>query len=298
MRIFDTRGFSFALLLVSIGLSPRIGSAGMIATEVESNNIFTTRQVIGPGYTQVQGALGPLDPTNVDFSFASFFGSGGVDFFSIPGQIPGTPYFAWTDNGDSTPDTILGTFGENGNVSTLIESSDDAGPGAPLSSALVGFVTGDGEINLGVTGYPDFGFTGAHAQSGDYDLFVTYDISGLNDVDIFQFDGLNPGSTYIAEILEAEFDSVLGLFNSGGRIQDTDDDGGVGLLSRLEIVVPPSGSINLAVSAYSDFLFNGDHSSTGSYTLDLARVVPEPSSLAIWGLGCAVFPGLRRRRTA
>ena len=77
-----------------------------------------------------------------------------------------------------------------------------------------GFVNGDGTINLGVSGYPDRTFIGDHDRSGEYDLFVTYDVSGLRDVDIFQFNELDPGTSYIAEITSASFDTVLGLFGS------------------------------------------------------------------------------------
>jgi hypothetical protein len=287
--------FAMALFLSVCGTQPSDALAGLIVTEVESNNRVSLRQQLPGGVMEVRGSLAESAPPVPVFSFNSVLNSGAVDFYSIPGQTAGTPFFAWTDISNSGVDTYLGTFATNGIASTLIGANDDGGVG--LASALGGTVNGDGTINLGVSGFPDSTFIGDHQQQGEYDLFVTYDAPLPSDVDIFQFNDLYPGLTYIAEITSASFDTVLGLFNQGGSLEQTDDDGGVGLLSRMEIVAS-SPSIILGVSAYSDFSFNGDHTSSGEYVLSFQAVVPEPGSAVIWGLGCVAIIGRRRRNSS
>ena len=113
---------------------PNVSVAGLVVTEVESNNRFSLRQQLPGGVTEVRGTLGSSRIRR----FPIFRSMGArfriVDFYSIPGQTPGTPFFSWTDNRNSGVDTYLGTFGTNGVASTLIDSDDDGGDG--LASAL------------------------------------------------------------------------------------------------------------------------------------------------------------------
>ena len=58
----------------------------------------------------------------------------------------------------------------------LTSFNDDRGSrtnvGTALASAMSGFTNPDGVIRLGVTGFPDINFVGAHFQNGNYELFV------------------------------------------------------------------------------------------------------------------------------
>ncbi|MCA9263408.1 MAG: PEP-CTERM sorting domain-containing protein [Planctomycetales bacterium] len=70
-------------------------------------------------------------------------------------------------------DLVLGFFTDN-TYTTLIDSDDDSSSsGNGLASGLTGLsVNADGSIPLQVTGFDDFGFTGAHTEAGEYDVLV------------------------------------------------------------------------------------------------------------------------------
>ena len=285
--------FSAVLAACLCGALPQYSTAGLIVTEQEPNTTFSTREQLPRGTMGVQGALGS-GSLNADFSFSDALSPNVADFFTISGQLPGRPFRAWTDNSASGTDTVLATLGIHQDPGSIIDTDDDSGGG--LASALNGVVQGDGSINLGVSGFSDFGFVGDHSQQGEYDLFVSYDTGIEGDVDIFQFNGLAAGYDYVAEVTSASFDTVLGLISSAGGIIETDDDGGVGLLSRLEFEVSAEGTAIIALTAYSDFSFNGDHTRSGDYALSFVPVVPEPASAAIWGAGAIALTLIRRRK--
>ncbi len=92
---------------------------------------------------------------------------------------------------------------------------------------------------------------------------------GGDDVDYYRFKA-NQGQTLIAEILSGQLDTVVGLYNRNtGVLIDVDDDGGAGLLSRLQVVIPEAGEYALAVSTFPDFDFDGDGGGSGGrYVLD------------------------------
>lgn len=88
------------------------------------------------------------------------------------------------------------------------------------------------------------------------------------DVDYFRFNA-NGGQSLIAEVIGGTLDSVMGVFDEYGNLIATDDDGGVGLLSKVIVELPVSGEYTLAVSTFPDYDFNGDGSSGGRYVLDV-----------------------------
>jgi hypothetical protein len=93
------------------------------------------------------------------------------------------------------------------------------------------------------------------------------------DVDYFKVKNLRAGKTLIVDLLSGQFDSVLGIFDSAGNQLAVDDDGGLGLLSRIEFVIPADGTYFIAVSAFDDFDFTGDGNTdpvfgVGRYVID------------------------------
>jgi hypothetical protein len=117
--------------------------------EVEPNNSFATRQFLPSGTNTVEGSLSPRD----------------TDFFTFSGLDAGSRFSAEITSG--TFDSILGFLDDSGNI---LATDDDSGEG--LLSLLRGTVPASGRLNLGVTGFADFGLTGAHSQSGSYTLSV------------------------------------------------------------------------------------------------------------------------------
>jgi len=190
-------------------------------------------------------------PTS-DFTVTDAVISGAIDCFSFDatsvGGAAGEIFFAATDNdiGGPNPDTMLASFSAAGcNIANLLVFNDDGSPlGDFLASSITGFVNPDGFIYLGVTGFNDAGFSGAHSQSGPYDLSVvvggdgndalgeaelvasslftspeptevtprpgsvTATISGTgggNDVDYYQFSFCNEDTSFIADMDNTPF---------------------------------------------------------------------------------------------
>ena len=93
------------------------------------------------------------------------------------------------------------------------------------------------------------------------------------DVDYFEVRNLRAGKTLIVDLLSGQFDSVLGIFDASGNLLAVDDDGGLGLLSHIELEVPANGTYFIAVSAWDDFDFTGDGNTdpifgVGRYVID------------------------------
>jgi hypothetical protein len=94
------------------------------------------------------------------------------------------------------------------------------------------------------------------------------------DVDYFRVRKLREGQTLIAETLSGQIDSVLGIFDAGGNLLAADDDGGLGVLSRVELEIPADGTYFVAVGTFPDFDFSGDGNTdptfgVGRYVLDV-----------------------------
>jgi hypothetical protein len=165
--------------------------------EVEPNNSLATRQFLPSGTNTVEGSLSPGD----------------TDFFTFSGLDAGSPFSAEITSGSF--DSILGFLDDSGNI---LATDDDSGEG--LLSLLSGTVPASGRLNLGVTGYADFGLTGAHSQSGSYTLSVvpsyTYTYTAREVPFIFQ-DISGIGTRVLAGTDDATTSASLGFnFNFYG----------------------------------------------------------------------------------
>lgn len=144
-------------------------------------------------------------------------------------------------------------------------------------------------------GVLDFGPLSNPAWAGgSYDLEINNFFGPPSDVDFWRFGGLPPGAVFDAEIIGADFDTVLALYNASGEAVAADDDGGVGVLSRLAGLTPASGEVVLAVTAFPDYGFAGVHSVNGQYELRLT-VIPEPGTVTVM-LAAALTVSRRRGR--
>ncbi len=214
------------------------------------------------------------------------------------------------------PDTYLGIRSPLGEIVLVDDDNSILGDG--FASGLNGVSIETDSIEFAVTGFGDGGFTGAHQESGQYEVFIDVfdssstlinsfsevstlapgvvdefdysdptwlggtfnvnvnNINGHNDIDFFTFTGLDPGAAFAARTSHIEsstVDTVLGLFDDTGTLVTSDDDGGGEKLSLIEGIVPPSGSLTLAVTGFGDLDFQGYHSRTGAYGLDVTQVV-------------------------
>ncbi|HWN08261.1 MAG TPA: PPC domain-containing protein [Pyrinomonadaceae bacterium] len=92
-----------------------------------------------------------------------------------------------------------------------------------------------------------------------------------NDVDFYRFN-VSAGDIVAIETVPGlqTMDTIIGLFDSGGNLLLADDDGGVGLLSRLLVQFNVAGTYSVAVSTFDDFDFNGDGTDFGRYVLNIS----------------------------
>ncbi len=100
---------------------------------------------------------------------------------------------------------------------------------------------------------------------------------GNTDVDIFRFEVVSPSNVNIEVISNAsnpdDFDSFLRLFDASGNELISDDDGGEGLFSEIDIELDP-GTYFVGVSGFNNSNYNpniagsGVAGETGNYALD------------------------------
>jgi hypothetical protein len=102
------------------------------------------------------------------------------------------------------------------------------------------------------------------------------ELSTPDDVDFFRFKA-KAGDVIVAEILNSQIDTVLGLYHrASGSLLAVDDDSGPGPLSRIRFRVPVDGEYAIAVSSFPDFEFDGGgEGGIGRYILEI-RVEPPP----------------------
>lgn len=127
-----------------------------------------------------------------------------------------------------------------------------------------------------LSAYPAYGIPETEPNSSFVDRQVlSFNISSVNgsispgDVDFFTFTGLEVGEIFVAEVIQGNFDSILGLLDDEGTLLEVNDDGGTNLLSRIAGVIPDSGNINLGLTGFPDFSLIGDHFQLGDYELSV-----------------------------
>lgn len=244
-----------------------------------------------------------------------FVPAGGIGSAGI-GLGAGTRYTFF--NFGTNDDTVMRIL-DPGAVEVV--NDDDNGPNVSSGFSFVAGATG--AYNIQLSRFPDFAFAGnagsaftnrlvgcngaTGAESGSNNTHLTADaaiygsagfaMSGslsAGDVDYFSFTG--SAGEVIGAYTDLGFDSVLGLFDSTGTLLSSDDDGGPGTASSMQFTLPASGTYYFAVTAFADFAFTGNHSTSGDYLLIVAggAAVPAPGAAAL--LGALGLAGLRRRR--
>ncbi len=146
--------------------------------------------------------------------------------------------------------------------------------------------------------------------------------------DFFSFEVRQAGLLSIASSSGDFFaDSILGLYSPTGVLLASDDDSGPELMSAIQFIVPAglTGRFTIGFSGFNpellsctatvtecydvsgDFRFDnfvaggGAGGSTGwDYAIDITGValVPEPGTLALWGLSLPLLAAAARRRRA
>ncbi len=117
-----------------------------------------------------------------------------------------------------------------------------------------------------------------------------------DSVDFFWFSGLLPGQEFLATLTAADFDPLLGWFGGpGNALLEASEPGAAAPM--ITGVADQNGRALLAVTGVPDVQFKGEHVEVGQYTLVvIPEAVPEPSSVALLGLGGALVGLYWRRR--
>lgn len=262
------------------------------------NDTFETRQTVAPGSTDVVGELGLVaDPTEYDYSFTGNLRPDQADFITVPDLPPNEPFYVWIDNSASGVDTVIGVL--DGDQNPIATDDDSSPVGTGVASGVGSTVAADGTVNIGVSGFPDFNFDGMYdataefqppivesetfqVPSGDYELYVQLGVESPESADLTSPDYTFPGSIVPGEVntftipdVDASqpfyawinneasgVDTVLGVFDSTGTLVLSDDDGspvGSGLASGLVGTASADGTIELRVTGFPDYDFDGEY---------------------------------------
>ena len=160
-------------------------------------------------------------------------------------------------------DSFVGDHSEFGDYEAFVTVRD-------LFGEEVDFFSVTGTLTPGLA--DDYSFSDFNWFGGTFDVEIDNTIAG-GDVDFFTFTGLTPGADFTARTTDPDGfspDTILGWFDGiGGLIDLNDDADGSTRLSELSGVVPASGEVTLAVTAYDDFDFVGAHGESWTYGLEI-----------------------------
>lgn len=163
----------FALAVALLVAAPAFGGF----FEVEGNNTPATAQFIPlPCNASADVGIASLAAGGGDIDYYSVFVPEGCTLTAITTPMASLP------GSFASPDTVMGVFTAGG---ALIEGNDDAGGDAvdgnftgPVRGSAVRYHVSPGSglgglYLLGVSGFPDFGFGGAHPEAGQYLLTLS-----------------------------------------------------------------------------------------------------------------------------
>jgi hypothetical protein len=250
----------------------------MIATDVcgtEPNETFGSATVLSPGVMTVADALTAAFPAFPDtlLGVRDFFGDVyatnddgsplGDGRASALGGVPtnsGSISFSVTGYTDLQ---FEGSHGEVGQYEVFVDAYDFFGDKVDAFSEVRTLAPGV---------VHNFDYSDFEWINGEYDVYIDNAIDPISDVDFFTFTGLTPGAQFAARTADpatSNVDTLLGWFDSGGGLLESDDDGAGGSLSLIGGIVPAGGMLTFAVSGVGDSSFTGSHAEDGTYELRL-----------------------------
>jgi hypothetical protein len=218
-------------------------------------------------------------------------------------------FTANTTDTDSTPlDTYLRLFDDSGNE---LDDDEDGGPGV---NSLIDFVfSSAGTYYLGVSASGNQDYNVVTGEGDDFDSFsriggyaLTFEdtndqideangtlqdgvssgtIDLPTDVDVFQFDAVEDQTFRFDLTSNDGLDTYIRVFDDGGTLLDSNDDGGTGTNSSLTFTFPDSDDFYVVVSSFENRDYDvedgtGDSTTatdTGSYSITATEVSTDPN---------------------
>ncbi|MGF1523624.1 MAG: hypothetical protein ACFBSF_15010 [Leptolyngbyaceae cyanobacterium] len=256
------------------------------------NDQFSDRVTIEPGVTRLFGQLDALDASEFIYETTATLTPGEVSTITVTDLPPSEPIQVFLEMSSDRTTAVLGLFDSDDDLVMLGYGSYPYGVPYP---AITSAVPANGTLNLKVSGGGDDNFDGtieyydyytycedpdgcepfavtAHGQSGEYTVSVLVGHEQTQgDVDYFTLSGLTPGHVFtISETARSEYGLRIGWMASDGTL--------IGKSSYVEFsgreqlggIVPASGEVHLVVSAYEDYDFQGTHSISQDYLLEVA----------------------------
>jgi hypothetical protein len=313
------------LLAFGLAIGAASGALAQPIPEIEPVNSAPPGQPGVPGapFWSAEGGLAPGDVDFYDHGPVVPFPPGAP--VMITGATFTAPWFLVPATPAPASDTVIGAFGPAG-IGAPISTDDDDGPGFNSSHSFT--APAGSPLFHGVTGFPDFGFVGAHGITAAFYRFVVsaggapeFEPNGTiptanpmppliagatanegalvtGDVDYF-FLPIAAGTFVTGSVYDftpvggPAMDTLLGVFDPGGLLLGFDDDEGPFFNSGLAFVAPATGVYTFAVSGFGDPDFDGiGHTAVGPYRLVVS--VPAPGAISLLVLGGLI--GARRRR--
>jgi hypothetical protein len=245
------------------------------ARATEPNETFATSTVLSTGVMTVADGLTPNAPAFPDTLLGIRDGFGQIYFVDDDSSNRGDGHasgaeFVPTNSGSidfsitGFPDEdFIGDHAEAGQYEVFVDVFD-------FSGEQVDEFSETRTLAPGVVHH--FSFSDFEWIGGDYDVNIDNALALTSDVDFFTFTGLTPGTQFAARTFDptaSNVDTLLGWFDSGGGLLESDDDGAGGNLSLIDGTVPAGGMLTFAVSGVGDAGFTGNHTEDGSYELRL-----------------------------
>ncbi|MEM9218435.1 MAG: hypothetical protein AAGD25_29350 [Cyanobacteria bacterium P01_F01_bin.150] len=285
-------------LLAGCALSvPFAVNAQTIETiDTQPNDTFGDRVTVSPGVNRIYGELSPVALPPADYMTENFLEVGTVDEVQLTNLPPDSLFFAWITMENNNMDPILGLFDSEGN---LIRWDDDSSPATPFAPAIRGTIAKNGTLSLKISGTGDEDFdgdeiyyyndawngdevdesspiTGPHYQVGEYTLSVATDIVDLEgDLDFFTLSGLTPGHGFTIAESMSEYGVRFGWLDDDGTVTSVSHYSEITYREQLEGTVPATGQLNIVVSGYDDESFDGQHTNSGEYVLQVNVQPPD-----------------------
>jgi hypothetical protein len=244
-----------------------------IACAAEPNQTFASATLLPPGTLIVSDFLTPGQVQAPDTFLGIRNGAGSITQTDDNGSIFGgtasglndvptnstSISFSITGVGDTG---FTGSHSQMGSFTVFIDVFNSMGVSA-------GSIQQTRALNPGAI--QNFVFSNAAWNNGSYDVHIDNTLSDPvgGDVDFFTFQGLTPGTSFLAQTFEGAsgVNTFLNWYNSSGALIGTDDGIGVGDLPEIAGVIPANGQLTFAVTGFGDQLATGAHTEGGAYTV-------------------------------